>query len=173
MSLALECVIFSALYIYKIILQSSQQGEDCNGTGTSLGALVMAPIYISSATCTLFGGLLLGAYALHLLQLCLKRICCCFGPPMLTGTSLAKIPYIERYFTTCTDSCAICLGDFQRDEIVSPLHCDIKHVFHTACIKHWLVRNPICPLCKAEICPKKLKEFNRSAVRRLKQASEE
>ena len=173
MTLGLECFIFSALYIYKFILQEAE-GNECEGTGTDLGAIVMVPIYISSATCTLFGGLVLGTYLLYLIQICFKQVCCCcLSGAALMGSSLAKIPYIEHYFITCTDSCAICLSEFKHNEIVSPLHCDIKHVFHTECIKAWLLRNPICPLCKAEIDPIKLKDFNRNAVRQLKRAAEE
>ena len=72
----------------------------------------MVPIYISSATCTLFGGLIFGAYVLHVIQVCCKRICCCWGGTAMMGYSLAKIPYIEHYFTSCIDSCAICLNEF-------------------------------------------------------------
>ena len=77
-SLGLECLIFSALFIYIELLQSKEENT-CAGTGTSFGSVVMVPINICSATCALFSALILGALLIHLLQLCLRRICCCIG----------------------------------------------------------------------------------------------
>ena len=130
-----------------------------------IGTIAMLPLFVINTIAILFAAVFFGTFLFHAIQACLKVCCCCFEEPKLTGSSLAKIPYIPRYFTSCSDSCAICLSEFQLNETVSPLHCDIKHVFHTECIKVWLIRNPICPLCKAEICPRKLKEFNGKAVR--------
>ena len=114
-SLGLECLIFSALFVYNETLQSKEE-ETCAGTGTSLGSVVMVPINICSATCALFSALILGAYLIHLLQLCLRHICCCSRGATLIGSHhhLAKIPYNERHFTPWSDdySCAICLNDF-------------------------------------------------------------
>ena len=84
-------------------------------------------------------------------------------------SSLAKIRYSCATFKSTTSECAICLGEFSEGEKVSPLHCDIKHVFHTHCIKTWLIKNPVCPLCKAEISPTELKLFNKDIKRLLKE----
>ena len=32
--------------------------------------------------------------------------------------------------------------------MVTPLPCSKHHVFHTSCIKEWLWKSDICPLCK-------------------------
>ena len=71
------------------------------------------------------------------------------------GTSLAKTPYIKSWMEeNLTGECAICLDDFKESEEVSPLHCNIKHLFHTDCIRQWLLTTPVCPLCKAKFDPK-------------------
>ena len=164
-TLIMECIIFSALYVYGAILKNNE--EVCEDTGTAIGALVMAPIYLASSICALFAILVAGGYAVNYIAICLKRICCCCGGTVLMGSNLAKIPYDANKFRDSTTDCAICLNSFCKGEKVSPLHCDIKHVFHTACIKKWLVRNPVCPLCKATIEPEKLKRFNKDLKSRL------
>ena len=47
--------------------------------------------------------------------------------------------------------CAICLCEFKEDQEVTPLPCDIRHYFHTECIKNWLKEKTKCPLCNKEI----------------------
>ena len=47
--------------------------------------------------------------------------------------------------------CAICMETFDANDIVSPLPCHIHHLFHTSCIRPWLLRNKNCPLCKLEL----------------------
>lgn len=47
--------------------------------------------------------------------------------------------------------CAICLCEFNEDELVKQLPCE--HVYHAACIDRWLLKErettlPSCPLCK-------------------------
>lgn len=36
--------------------------------------------------------------------------------------------------------CPICWSDFMRNDFVTSLHCDEKHVFHTECIEQWIRR---------------------------------
>ena len=47
--------------------------------------------------------------------------------------------------------CAICMERFRPADTVSPLPCHVNHLFHTGCIRPWLLRNRSCPLCKAEL----------------------
>uniref|UniRef100_A0A2P2MXI0 RING-type E3 ubiquitin transferase n=1 Tax=Rhizophora mucronata TaxID=61149 RepID=A0A2P2MXI0_RHIMU len=43
--------------------------------------------------------------------------------------------------------CAICLGEFQENEIVKMIpHC--QHVFHLQCIDTWLKMHVTCPVCR-------------------------
>jgi len=44
--------------------------------------------------------------------------------------------------------CAICQEVFTEDTPVVQMPCHIKHIFHSACIRDWLQRQSICPLCK-------------------------
>ena len=48
-------------------------------------------------------------------------------------------------------SCAICLTDFADKESICLSRCQQLHVFHEKCISEWLERNPICPMCRANI----------------------
>ena len=46
--------------------------------------------------------------------------------------------------------CIICLEEFSVNELVTALPCDVRHYFHTHCIREWAKNNSTCPLCKAE-----------------------
>lgn len=56
------------------------------------------------------------------------------------------------------DMCPICMVDFKETDEITPLPCDEKHYFHRDCIKSWLEKNNICPLCKKEITKEALDE---------------
>ena len=48
--------------------------------------------------------------------------------------------------------CPICWSDFCRNDFVTTLHCDEKHIFHTECIEQWIRRGQnSCPLCRQQI----------------------
>ena len=34
---------------------------------------------------------------------------------------------------------------------VTPMPCDIRHVFHTKCIEEWFLNENCCPMCKTPI----------------------
>ncbi|CAI6008968.1 unnamed protein product [Closterium sp. NIES-65] len=44
------------------------------------------------------------------------------------------------------DPCTICFDGFKRGDQLRVLPC--QHRFHTACIGEWLMKKPLCPLCK-------------------------
>lgn len=44
-------------------------------------------------------------------------------------------------------SCSICLASFLNGEELISLPC--RHLFHPGCIRPWLLRKALCPLCKA------------------------
>lgn len=46
------------------------------------------------------------------------------------------------------NSCSICLGSLVDGERVGALHCN--HTFHVDCLKDWLLKRNVCPLCQAE-----------------------
>ena len=74
--------------------------------------------------------------------------------------SLIKIPFEARSFPS-TPLCAICLDYFSPREKVTPLHCSVKHTFHTICIKQWLSARLICPLCNYDIELREQRTFQR------------
>lgn len=42
--------------------------------------------------------------------------------------------------------CAICFSAIEDGEKVGALLCD--HIFHSECLKSWLTRRAVCPLCQ-------------------------
>ncbi|XP_078430742.1 uncharacterized protein LOC144702576 [Wolffia australiana] len=44
-----------------------------------------------------------------------------------------------------TDSCAVCLEEYEAGEEVVALQCN--HLFHANCIASWLMQRNVCPIC--------------------------
>lgn len=63
--------------------------------------------------------------------------------------ALPKVAFDPAKFREKT--CVICMYDFETQEEITPLSCDIRHYFHTHCIKDWMRLKNQCPLCKKEI----------------------
>ena len=59
--------------------------------------------------------------------------------------------------------CVICLEEFKNKEKVTALPC--IHLFHTPCIKDWLKKQKICPICKFELTQENL-------IKKMKENSE-
>lgn len=78
--------------------------------------------------------------------------------------SLSKISF-GRIQLEGQNECAICLGGFEVDQMVTPLSCDIRHYFHYECIQQWMKQKNECPLCKAEIVPANLNELTKELKR--------
>lgn len=45
------------------------------------------------------------------------------------------------------DICSICLDEYEKNEAMGRLDCG--HGYHAHCIKAWLSRKNVCPLCRA------------------------
>ncbi|XP_068666642.1 probable E3 ubiquitin-protein ligase RHA4A [Aristolochia californica] len=70
------------------------------------------------------------------------------------GYDLPVISFNEDDSAARDTQCSVCLGDFElKEQLHQLLHC--KHIFHVDCIRHWLVTNATCPLCRASIIPTK------------------
>lgn len=48
-----------------------------------------------------------------------------------------------------SDTCSICLEDFDVSHKIRKLKCN--HIFHTKCIDEWALSHPTCPVCKDTI----------------------
>ncbi|XP_031094361.1 E3 ubiquitin-protein ligase RNF38-like [Ipomoea triloba] len=62
----------------------------------------------------------------------------------LLGTSTFETSYHDD---EDKDSCCICLDEFSTGDELGKINCE--HKFHFMCIREWLKRNNICPICRA------------------------
>ena len=150
----------------------SKYKDLCKDTGTLVGTIAIAPVRILSVISAFTGCLSLLCFGFHIAKsislVDIKRLCRRRPKPLkVEPTSLANLPYFyfSELFDTTTTECAICLDDFGEGDEVSPLNCDINHLFHTVCIAKWLNKRMVCPLCKFAIHPIELKLFNRNVKR--------
>lgn len=68
----------------------------------------------------------------------------------MSRDDLEKLPsfdYIARDKGSSPVDCAVCLDDFKIGEKCRLLPL-CKHSFHAQCVDSWLLRNPICPICR-------------------------
>ena len=51
------------------------------------------------------------------------------------------------------EQCVICLDDFRENDgkKIAELNCNEKHIFHLDCLKEWIEKNDICPMCREPI----------------------
>ncbi|XP_060206795.1 probable E3 ubiquitin-protein ligase RHA4A [Lycium barbarum] len=63
-----------------------------------------------------------------------------------------KLPVIlfDEDSMTRDSQCCVCLGEFEIKEELHQLP-SCKHIFHVACIRHWLRSNFSCPLCRHHV----------------------
>ena len=49
------------------------------------------------------------------------------------------------------EGCVICLEDFAENDgkAIAELKCG--HIFHEECLKEWVQKNDICPMCRSPI----------------------
>lgn len=72
--------------------------------------------------------------------------------PTMSDDDVQKLPchdYSAKDKENSMD-CAICLEDFKMGEKCRLLpFCN--HSFHAECVDSWLLRNPICPVCRTAV----------------------
>ena len=54
--------------------------------------------------------------------------------------------------------CTICYEDYMETDDITPLPCDERHFFHTACIEDWLKSKNSCPVCRKPISQQAIEE---------------
>jgi hypothetical protein len=69
------------------------------------------------------------------------------------GLSNFDLNRMPTFVFSCKDDvvnseCAICLMEFEMGEMLISLPCHHRHSFHANCIREWLVRQNVCPLCQ-------------------------
>ncbi|WOL18658.1 putative E3 ubiquitin-protein ligase HIP1 isoform X1 [Canna indica] len=60
---------------------------------------------------------------------------------------LTEIIYCFSHDDCEEDSCPICLEAYKDRDCLGRLNC--KHIFHSSCVKKWLLIKNICPICKS------------------------
>lgn len=69
--------------------------------------------------------------------------------PKLIQKMTKLVAYSEGSMPLEDACCAICLCEYQNGEEMRYLNCG--HHFHGDCVTDWLMRNRVCPFCKADI----------------------
>ena len=59
---------------------------------------------------------------------------------------LSSYIYVERGGACAAEECIICLENYETVSFLTHLAC--FHKFHTQCIKTWISKTDMCPVCK-------------------------
>jgi hypothetical protein len=66
---------------------------------------------------------------------------------VLTKNELNALPVSVYCKTNESDSCCVCMMEFENEDIIRKLQC--VHIFHRMCIDQWLTKQSHeCPMCK-------------------------
>jgi len=65
----------------------------------------------------------------------------------LSASAVASRQSRDRHWER--NGCSICLAEYFDGEQVIQLPC--QHIYHRPCVVEWLVRRPMCPLCKQDV----------------------
>lgn len=76
------------------------------------------------------------------------------APPPSNGATDGQIDRLTVAWTSTdkaqvTGNCTICLEDFEKGQAMRTLPC--FHSFHSECVKEWLSKNKVCPICQFDI----------------------
>jgi hypothetical protein len=66
---------------------------------------------------------------------------------------------VDKNLLEDQDQCGICLLDFEEHDEVTPLPCDVRHVFHAQCVETWMNTKNTCPYCSKVIEEKQVIEM--------------
>ncbi|KAJ4712309.1 RING-H2 finger protein [Melia azedarach] len=79
------------------------------------------------------------------------------GIKMISNEDLKEIPSFE-YEAAAGSSpvdCVVCLENFRMGDKCRFLP-NCRHSFHAQCIDSWLLKTPICPICRTRVSPPKV-----------------
>lgn len=78
------------------------------------------------------------------------------GSKVIANEDLKDLPCFEFKATergeTSSADCVVCLENFNVGDKCRLLP-NCKHSFHSQCIDSWLVKTPICPICRTSVNP--------------------
>lgn len=66
---------------------------------------------------------------------------------MLIRKNAHKSKIIYFYIFILFRSCSICLENYKGSDKIVEFSCK-NHIFHKECLKGWIRKNDLCPLCK-------------------------
>jgi hypothetical protein len=79
------------------------------------------------------------------------------SPTILTIEPQIPTPLLNPDNKTTDDTCALCLEDYEVDDLLRELRCE--HRFHSACVDDWLTKTKrTCPVCNADAIAKPTQE---------------
>ena len=58
--------------------------------------------------------------------------------------------HIQKYESRKETECAICLEEFKGTDMIKAFH-KCEHIFHKNCLRDWLKKQVVCPLCKHDL----------------------
>ena len=61
-----------------------------------------------------------------------------------------QFKHIQKYDSRKETECAICLEEFKGIDMIKAF-TKCEHIFHKKCLKSWLQRSNVCPLCKHDL----------------------
>ena len=70
---------------------------------------------------------------------------------ILSFKPIKKIPSKIKEDAINTDSCCICLEEFDKNDISDITFSNCNHIFHIECIEKWNSKNELdfsCPICR-------------------------
>jgi hypothetical protein len=68
------------------------------------------------------------------------------------GVNINNFEILKKNDIPINKECYICLKNFKKSDTIRKLPCG--HFFCEKCIKPWLTKNSICPVCEFELKPK-------------------
>ena len=74
------------------------------------------------------------------------------------GVNINNYEILKKKDIPTNKECYICLKNFKKNDIVRKLPCE--HIFCENCLKPWLLKNSVCPICKYELKPKRNDDEN-------------